>query len=116
MSIDDPVILVFDSRYDEPWALIRGRETFFHRDTGDPKIDDTQMRWADPHDAIQWAHETLEAEVVINEDLVAHLEGAYAGYDDAEQRAKKMLARARKAERQLQDRPVQYGLFEEADE
>ncbi len=50
MSITDPVILVHDQAYAEPWTLHRGRETFY--DEGN-----RQRRWETREGAVAWAQQ-----------------------------------------------------------
>lgn len=82
MAVDDPVVLVFDDRYAEPWALLRGGETFYDRDNPDPKQRDLMRRWQSPRAAIAWARDNLGVEVVLNEELVKMNDDLIAAYDE----------------------------------
>ena len=55
LSITDPVILQFDERYEHPWHLTRGRETFYNEERW-------QRRWATAQEAIDWSRKELDSE------------------------------------------------------
>lgn len=108
MSLTDPIILCFDPEYDEPWHLIRGRETFYDRETDDPKLKDRQRRWQNPHDAVAWAKSEHGVDHVINEDMIEHLEGMYIANDEMRAKMEQAEKDAREAKRDYRDRPVQF--------
>jgi hypothetical protein len=53
MSINDPVVLVCQPAHDLPYYLIRGRETFYDKETR------AHLRWLTMFEAAQWCKENL---------------------------------------------------------
>lgn len=103
--ITDPVILIFEPEYEAPWALVRGRETFFND-------EDQQLRWADPHRAVAWANENLSADPVINQELVEQLEGLYGAVDDRDEALRLMENQIRTLKKEISERPVQVKMWD----
>lgn len=92
-------VLVFDPTEEDAWSLIHDGQ----------QID---RQWYDGQEAIAWAKAKLGAKRVFNEELLIQIEGLYGAYDQATAKIAAMKRRARKAERALADRPVQFNMFE----
>lgn len=117
MAVTDPVVLAYNEKWDFPWYLVRGRESFYIRDVpDDDPMKDVMRRWADPNAAVQWAKDELGVDHVVNEEVVEQLEGLYIANDEMAAELAEAVREAKRAKQKLENRPTQISMFADGED